>query len=235
VTRGTAPLDVQFNDTSTNSPASWSWKFGDGGISTSQNPVHEYTDAGTYTVSLTAKNTAGSNITKTTGYITVISLVSPLPSFTTDVRSGQVPLTVRFTDTSLHTPTSWVWSFGDGASSTEENPAHTYTTAGSYTITLTVANAGGSRSTTETGYITTSAEKPAVMETTVKQPDPTAVVTLPVDIASPVPTPAGSEQSSSMFIYIVIGIIVIAGTGIAAFLYFRRPPGGGHHSRVGQL
>jgi PKD repeat protein len=170
-----------------------------------------------------------------TGYITVTSPVLPLPSFTADVRSGQIPLTVRFTDTSLHTPTSWIWSFGDGASSTEENPVHTYTTAGSYTITLTAANAGGSRSTTETGYITTSAEKSAVIETTVKLPDPTAEDTHPVDIASPAPTPAGSSQSSSIFFYIVIGIVVIAGTGIAVFMFFRRPPGGGHHSRIGQL
>jgi hypothetical protein len=70
-TSGTATLAVTFTDASTNTPTSWAWDFGDGGTSTSQNPTHNYTTGGTYTVALTATNTAGSNTKTRTAYITV--------------------------------------------------------------------------------------------------------------------------------------------------------------------
>jgi hypothetical protein len=60
-TSGEAPLDVTFTDASTNEPTSWQWDFGDGGSSTEQSPTHEYEEAGTYTVTLTAANDAGSD------------------------------------------------------------------------------------------------------------------------------------------------------------------------------
>ena len=69
---GTAPLTVQFNDTSTQSPDSWSWSFGDGTFSNVQNATHQYATAGTYTVSLTAtNNTYGANTLSKVGYIVV--------------------------------------------------------------------------------------------------------------------------------------------------------------------
>jgi len=68
---GKAPLKVQFTDKSTNSPTSWKWSFGDGIYSTSKSPSHTYSKAGKYTVSLTVKNTAGSNTKTTSGYIVV--------------------------------------------------------------------------------------------------------------------------------------------------------------------
>jgi len=70
-TSGVAPLAVTFTDQSTNTPTSWSWTFGDGGTATAQNPSHSYTTAGSYTVSLTATNAAGSDVETKTGYITV--------------------------------------------------------------------------------------------------------------------------------------------------------------------
>ena len=70
-TSGTAPLAVSFTDQSTNTPTSWSWTFGDGGTATAQNPSHSYTTAGSYTVSLTATNAAGSDVETKTAYITV--------------------------------------------------------------------------------------------------------------------------------------------------------------------
>jgi beta propeller repeat protein len=68
---GKAPLKVQFTDKSTGSPTSWKWSFGDKTYSTAKNPVHKYTAAGKYTVSLTVKNAAGSNTAKKTSYIKV--------------------------------------------------------------------------------------------------------------------------------------------------------------------
>jgi PKD repeat protein len=68
---GSAPLTVQFNDTSTGSPTSWSWDFGDGGTSTDQNPSYAYTIAGNFTISLTATNPQGGDTKVKTDYITV--------------------------------------------------------------------------------------------------------------------------------------------------------------------
>ena len=69
---GNLPLAVQFTNTSTGgTPATWSWNFGDGGISAEKNPIHIYTAPGIYTVSLNATNTGGSNTKTQTGYITV--------------------------------------------------------------------------------------------------------------------------------------------------------------------
>jgi subtilisin family serine protease len=70
-TSGTAPLAVSFTDLSTGSPTSWAWTFGDGGTSAAQNPSHTYNTAGTYTVTLTATNAAGSDGETKVGYITV--------------------------------------------------------------------------------------------------------------------------------------------------------------------
>jgi len=75
---GTEPLAVTFTDSSTNTPTSWAWDFGDGGTSTAQNPTHSYTAAGTYTVALTATNSAGSNTLTRTGYVTVSDQPRPI-------------------------------------------------------------------------------------------------------------------------------------------------------------
>jgi serine protease AprX len=70
------PLTVQFTDTSTGTPTAWSWSFGDGGTSSSRNPSHQYMAAGTYTVSLTATNSGGSNTATKSGYITVANALA---------------------------------------------------------------------------------------------------------------------------------------------------------------
>ncbi|TET23080.1 MAG: PKD domain-containing protein [Candidatus Stahlbacteria bacterium] len=152
---GTAPLDVAFTDLSTENPTSWSWNFGDGGTSTSQNPTHRYNNVGTYTVSLTATNAYGSDTETKPGYITVISAPQPPDAdFSADPTIGSAPLDVTFTDLSTNAPTSWSWSFGDGGSSTDQNPQHTYNAPGTYTVRLTATNADGSDTETKANYIT---------------------------------------------------------------------------------
>ncbi|MFN2418754.1 MAG: DNRLRE domain-containing protein, partial [Candidatus Limnocylindria bacterium] len=64
------------------------------------------------------------------------------------------PLTVAFTDTSTGGATAWAWNFGDGVTSTEQHPTHTYTAAGSYTVKLTVTNAAGSDTETRPAFVT---------------------------------------------------------------------------------
>ncbi len=77
----------------------------------------------------------------------------PVAAFAGTPTSGNVPLDVQFTDQSSYEPTSWSWTFGDGGTSTAQNPGHTYNAVGTYTVSLTVSNAYGSDSLTRTAYI----------------------------------------------------------------------------------
>jgi PKD repeat protein len=155
VTSGIAPLTVSFTDQSTGGPTSWSWSFGDGGTSSQQNPTYQYRNVGTYTVSLTVSNTGGSNTKIQSALITVRAPTSPpTAAFSVSVTSGIAPLTVSFTDQSTGGPTSWSWSFGDGGTSSQQNPTYQYQNPGTYTVSLTVSNAVGSNTKTESALIT---------------------------------------------------------------------------------
>jgi serine protease len=79
---------------------------------------------------------------------------APVADFSGSPTTGDAPLTVNFTDLSTNNPTSWSWTFGDGGTSTVQNPSYTYNTAGTYNVALTATNDYGSGSTTKTGYIT---------------------------------------------------------------------------------
>jgi len=151
ITSGKTPLKVTFTDTSTGSPTSWKWDFGDRSTSIFQNPIHKYLNVGIYTVSLTVKNAAGSNTVTKTDYITVVA--KPIAEFSATPTSGKLPLTVKFTDKSTGVPAAWKWSFGDGTTSTKQNPTHEYLQEGNYKVTLTVTNAAGSNTTTKKNYI----------------------------------------------------------------------------------
>jgi len=141
---------------------------GDGGLnndvwrivpagSTAQNPSHIYTTPGIYSVALQAYNTGGYNTTRKIGYIIVPS--APVANFVGTPTSGNIPLTVKFTDTSTGFPTQWDWNFGDGSlvNATKQNPVHTYTSAGTYTVSLTATNTTyGNNTAGKMGYITVS-------------------------------------------------------------------------------
>ncbi|MBA8885016.1 PKD domain-containing protein [Dokdonella fugitiva] len=151
-------LTANFTDSSTDSDgtiASRAWNFGDGGTSTATNPSHTYASAGTYSVSLTVTDNGGATNTKTTS-VPVSSPTNTPPvanfSFTT---SG---LTANFTDSSTDsdgTIASRSWSFGDGGTSTATNPSHTYASAGTYSVSLTVTDNGGAGN-TKTSSVTVS-------------------------------------------------------------------------------
>ena len=127
---------VTFTDLSTESPSLWSWDFGDGDFSTEQNPIHNYTENGTYTVCLTATNDIGSGSSCQTVVIDFYPLPEAIFTFTGDP-------TVTFTDLSTNSPESWFWNFDDGGFSSEQNPVHTFTTNDTYNVCLEVTNAGG--------------------------------------------------------------------------------------------
>lgn len=134
---------VVFNNLSTVASGfiqTYAWDFGDNtGTSTQQNPGYLYGTEGQYTVSL--------NITTDQGCqdsITRILDIYPPPvvDFTSDINAGCSPLTISFQDlttVSNGNIATWLWDFGDNTStSSDQNPIHTYTNPGTYTVTLTV-------------------------------------------------------------------------------------------------
>ena len=155
ITTGVAPLAVAFTDTSTGSPVSWSWDFGDGAISTSRNVTHVYTNSGNYTVALTVLNSSGQSSTKTVAQAAIVTQIAgvPITSFYISTTSGNTPLVVQFNDTSTGVPTTWSWDFGDGTGSSAQNPSHTYQYPGLYSVTLSVTNSHGSDSYTASSCI----------------------------------------------------------------------------------
>ena len=127
---------VQFTDTSSGTPTSWQWDFGDGGTSTQQNPQHQYQSAGTFNVTLTASNGTSSN--SFTKPIVVLPALSA--GFSYSPANPEAGENIQFQDTSTGNPSSWSWNFGDGSTSSTQNPIHSYSTAGTYNVTLQVSN-----------------------------------------------------------------------------------------------
>ena len=136
-TSGCAPFTVQFTDESANA-TSWAWQF-DGGTpstSTDQNPSVVYDTPGTYPVSLTSSNGVGMDNVTVNSYIVVD--MAPTADFTSVVDTSHVD----FTNNSVtgNNPT-YLWDFGDGTTSTDENPSHDYPQMNmTYTVTLTITN-----------------------------------------------------------------------------------------------
>jgi PKD repeat protein len=145
------PLRIEFQNTSTNTAATDSirWTFGDGSSSNQINPVHTYNAAGTYTVCLRIiRYNAGSNtpcIREICKTIVVTAPCNMIPDFTWTATAAN-PLSIEFHNTSTNTVAtdSIRWTFGDGSSSNQLNPVHTYATAGTYTVCLRIIryNAG---------------------------------------------------------------------------------------------
>ena len=149
---GEFPLPVQFTDTSQGGPTSWAWDFGDGTTSNLTNPAHTYAAVGNYTVSLTVTNSKGTDTSTQTDLIQVNDQL-PIAGFSASTTTGQYPLAVDFTDTSVKHPTSWAWDFGDGAVSNAQNPSHTYATQGNYAVSLTVTNGTGTNTRVRSDFI----------------------------------------------------------------------------------
>ncbi|MEW5766794.1 MAG: PKD domain-containing protein [bacterium] len=152
LTSSCAGSEIGFTDKSAGSITSWRWTFGDGGTSTAQHPSHIYSAAGTYTVVLTVTGSCGSDTQTKTDYITVVA--PPSAGFVVSSTSPCVGSEVIFTDNSTGSITSRLWNFGDGQTSTTQNPSHTYHTAGAYTVSLTVAGPCGTDTETKTSHIT---------------------------------------------------------------------------------
>jgi gliding motility-associated-like protein len=148
------PFTVNFKDL-TSSAVSWNWDFGDATGSTLKNPTHTYTNYGKFTVSLATTRT-GSSCIETVRMVNYIKIEKRLLGFKTDKRKGCIPLSVAFTDTSVSANpiVSWNWDFGDGGTSTLQNPTHIFNSEKKYDITLITTNSLGCKDTLiRPGYI----------------------------------------------------------------------------------
>ena len=137
-----APLPVSFFGLTTNN-GDWFWDFGDGATSQVLNPVHTYTSPGIYAVKLIISGTgacagAKDSIVKS-AYVEIGSL-KPMADFSVSPTPIGTNTPVNFNDQSSHLPTSWQWDFGDGATSTLQNPTHTYNSTGDFQASLIVKN-----------------------------------------------------------------------------------------------
>ncbi len=152
-TTGCAPLTTQFINNSSGF-TSCKWYFGDGSTSTATSPTHTYSVGGIYTVTLECTGNTGcvSSMTKTA----LVTVTSPQVVFNASPRVGCPPLTSNFSTATPPSPLTYLWNFGDGASSTSSNPSHTYTTSGTFDVTLTVTDAIGCTNTvTRSSFIQT--------------------------------------------------------------------------------
>jgi PKD repeat protein len=121
---------------------SYVWDFGDGSTSTVTDPTHPYTADGIYTVQLTATGFNG----ETDSYSTAVTVaLAPVADFTISNDKPEIDETITFTNLSQNA-TSYSWDFGDGSTSTDESPTHSFSSEGTYSVTLTATGLGGTDS-----------------------------------------------------------------------------------------
>jgi gliding motility-associated-like protein len=130
-------------DGTVNAIKTWHWDFGTGDTSNVQNPVYHFLQSGPHTVTLTVTGSTGCSTSVSN---IVYARVLPVANFKVQAPSCESPLSVTFTDLSVPSEgviASWLWDFGDGATSTLQNPTHTYASAQSYTVGLTIITNNG--------------------------------------------------------------------------------------------
>jgi PKD repeat protein len=133
----TSQLQASFTNLSTGNSPTFTWDFGDGNSSTLPNPVHTYSNSGTYLVCLTTTDVCGAST-----FCDSVMIVCPAP--VAGFLSSVSLLTATFTNQSSGTnPQTYAWDFGDGNSSTLANPVHSYSSSGSFLICLTVTDLCG--------------------------------------------------------------------------------------------
>lgn len=157
-TSGCSPLDIQFTDTSTNSPDNWDWYTDATEEKTSdlQNPVITFSTPGTYSIRLWSSNAGGGSWKNESNLITAIDCSPPTANFTADNTTVCINQNIQFNDTSTSPTaiTGWAWDFGDSNISATQNATHAYGYAGLFTVIMSAQNAYGSDAETKTDYIT---------------------------------------------------------------------------------
>jgi PKD repeat protein len=173
-TSGETSLTVNFTGDATGgtSPYSYSWDFGDGQSSTQQNPSHTFNSSGNYTVTLTVTD---SNNDQDSDSL-IITVTDPVPSLIASnsgsPTSGDYPLTVNFTGNATGgvSPYNYNWDFGDGGSSNQQNPSHTYNSAGNYTATLMVTDSASNQDSDSLTITVTTPPPPPLVASCIASP-----------------------------------------------------------------
>ncbi|MBA4239321.1 MAG: hypothetical protein C0448_01245 [Sphingobacteriaceae bacterium] len=159
--KGCAPSIINFSDSSITGNSldpitSWSWDFGDGIISTSQNPSHVFNNAGTYTVNLTVTTDAGCTANSSSNPIIINAYSAPVANFSTNMIDFDIPYDVLHCTNLSNGGITYEWSFGDGSFSNDINPSYLYNSIGQHQIQLVVSNQYGCKDTAVAEIVTHS-------------------------------------------------------------------------------
>ena len=138
---GYAPHSVRFTGPASDAITSYDWNFGDGNSSSAQSPTHTFTVPGQYSVTLTVYGPGGSS--SFVRHVGVVAREAPVARFEASPVQGQAPLEVQFTNNTTGEVDSYQWSFGDGGTSSESSPVHTFQDTGAYDIELAATGPGG--------------------------------------------------------------------------------------------
>jgi PKD repeat protein len=141
-TWGYESLTVHFLNRSLGEIDEYLWDFGDGTQSTLPNPEHTYTQSGRFSVYLMVSGPGGTD-SHTINEMIHVRLPVPTAGFFADTTMGEAPLTVRFTNSTDPPADTYHWDFGDGQTSMEMHPSHTFTDTGDYTVQLIASGSGG--------------------------------------------------------------------------------------------
>ena len=180
-TAGSAPLTVQITNQSAGDNVTYNWDFGDGTTAQTTDPIftHLYSANGSFTIRLTVSGPGGADST-TTANINVSDTLSA--SFTALPLSEPQGMSFQFADASSGQISAWAWNFGDGTTSTEQNPVKVYTSAGTFNVSLTVTDTFGGTSSFSAPVTSvlppTATTPPTVTPTNTLQPTFTPINTL---------------------------------------------------------
>ena len=142
-TNACAPEPISFTGTSQNA-IEWLWSFGDGATSTEQNPIHTYTDHGSYDISLIA--TSSSGCSDSIAYNSMLNVDEVRANFSSNSGQGCAPQAAYFSDSSYNA-VAWEWDFGNGFTSTLQNPIQIYFAGGEYSTQLIAESSSGCKDT----------------------------------------------------------------------------------------
>lgn len=158
------PVNATFTATTTGATG-WQWDFGDSGTSTVQNPAHNYTAEGVFNVVLVASNAAGCS----TSVTHPISIRRPTLSITGPT-TGCIPVNATYVPVigTADPVVKYSWDFGDGGTSSDREPDHTFSREGNYTVSLTITTQGGC---TQTAVLPVRMGTPVVVDFSVDKPN----------------------------------------------------------------
>lgn len=241
--RGVAPTTVQFDGTGSTAYngatiTNYTWDFGDGtGQVNGSTPTHVYSSAGSYTVTLTVTDSNGQTDSASNTEAVTATDQPPTASFIWGALNTSNPTNMSFDASASNDVdgqiTSYSWNFGDGTSSTGVLPTHSYATAGTYPVTLTVTDNGGLSASQCQGVQTDSGSGTQILpctQTTLTSSTNPALAGQPVTFTatvSPVPPATGTPTGNVTFLdgSTSLGTVALGTGGTASLIVSNLTPG----------